>query len=46
MSAEGRPQGATLVIHTSFANKAESSETLHMEHEPDRARRVIGYLIR
>jgi hypothetical protein len=37
---------ATLVFHTSFANKADASETLRLEHEPDGAWRVIGYFIR
>jgi hypothetical protein len=46
-SFSGAPEGdyAVLVFRSSFANKAESRETMTLEHEADGNWRVVGYLI-
>jgi uncharacterized protein DUF4019 len=44
----GAPEGqyALIVFRSSFAKKAEASETVTLEHESDGKWRVIGYFIR
>jgi hypothetical protein len=43
----GAPDGeyAIVLFRTTFAKKMDARETLTLEHEPDGAWRVIGYLI-
>jgi hypothetical protein len=43
----GAPDGeyAIVVFRTTFAKKMDARETVTLEHEPDGAWRVIGYLI-
>jgi hypothetical protein len=43
----GAPDGeyAIVLFRTTFARKMDARETLTLEHEPDGAWRVIGYLI-
>jgi len=47
-SIPGLPDGeyAIVVFRTTFARKMDTRETMTLEHEPDGAWRVIGYLIR
>jgi hypothetical protein len=46
-SIPGSPDGdyAIVLFRTTFAKKLNSRETVTLEHEPDGAWRVIGYLI-
>ena len=46
-SFPGAPDGeyAVVVFRTTFAKKANAGETVTLEHEPDGAWRVIGYLV-
>jgi hypothetical protein len=46
-SIPGAPDGeyAIVLFRTTFAKKLNSRETVTLEHEPDGAWRVIGYLI-
>ena len=46
-SVPGAPKGEYVIVlfRTSFANKADSAESVTLEHEADGAWRVVGYFI-
>jgi hypothetical protein len=47
-SFPGAPDGdySVVIFRTTFAKKSDANETVTLEHEPDGAWRVIGYLVR